>query len=227
MAKKQMTFLCLLGALAGPVMAAVQDLRILDQQAREFVSRLSEDHPYQYDVAKADVRWRLKACPEALLFEWLPKKGMPHTALGVSCAAMGWKVQMPLTASERVMAYYSVRQIRAGEILQAGDVRLLPVDNRSLAVQAIRDEALIVGKAAVTTIAANSVLRATQLRLPIVVKMSQPVRIVVRSDNFSINGEGVALGSASIGDRVNVRVPSGKIVSGVVQDDLTVLLSSP
>ena len=76
-------------------------------------------------------------------------------------------------------------QLRAGEVLQTGDIKLMPVSNRALALQAVRDPALIVGKALRSTLPAGSLLRESQLRLPLVIKTNQPVRVLVQGSGFN------------------------------------------
>ena len=40
-----------------------------------------------------------------------------------------------------------------------------------------------------------------------------------RGDGFAVSSDGVALGNAGAGERVNIRVANGKVVSALVEPD--------
>lgn len=207
--------------------AGVQDLRQLEQVATAFAEAEAGSDGFRYQVGKADPRLRLPACAQAPTAGWPGGQKPPFTALELACAAQGWRILLPVTASQLSVGYVTTRQLRAGEVLQTGDIKLMPVSNRALALQAVRDPALIVGKALRSTLPAGSLLRESQLRLPLVIKTNQPVRVLVQGSGFVIGSDAVALGNAAVGERLNVRVPSGKVISGVVQEDLSVLIAAP
>jgi len=50
-----------------------------------------------------------------------------------------------------------------------------------------------------------------------VVQQNQAVRIVSRGENFSVSGEGKAIGNAGEGQVVQVRTPRGAIISGTAR----------
>lgn len=207
--------------------AGMQDLRQLEQVATAFAEAEAGSDGFRYQVGKADPRLRLPACVQPPTVAWPGGQKPPFTALELACAAQGWRILLPVTASQLSVGYVTTRQLRAGEVLQEGDIKLMPVSNRALALQAVRDPALIVGKALRSTLPAGSLLRESQLRLPLVIKTNQPVRVLVQGSGFAIGSDAVALGNAAVGERLNVRVPSGKVISGVVQEDLSVLIAAP
>lgn len=206
--------------------AGMQDLRQLEQVATAFAEAEAGSDGFRYQVGKADPRLRLPACAQPTA-GWPGGQKPPFTALELTCAGQGWRILLPVTASQLSVGYVTTRQLRAGEVLQEGDIKLMPVSNRALALQAVRDPALIVGKALRSTLPAGSLLRESQLRLPLVIKTNQPVRVLVQGSGFAIGSDAVALGNAAVGERLNVRVPSGKVISGVVQEDLSVLIAAP
>ena len=53
----------------------------------------------------------------------------------------------------------------------------------------------------------------------LLVRQGQTVRVISRGDGFSIQSEGRALNNASDGQVVQVRMPSGQTISGVVHSD--------
>lgn len=218
------SLLCLY-SVAGSA-AGVQDMRALERIAKTFAAGDDGSSGFQYQAGNADLRLRLPACTQTPEAAW-PAAKPPYQAVALSCGEQGWRVLIPVTATANSTGYAATRQLRAGTVVQAGDIKLIHINNRSLALQAVRDPSLIVGKAVRSTVAADSLLRENQLQAPIVVKMNQPLRAVVEGDGFSIAGDAIALGNAAVGERVNVRVSSGKVVSGIVREDLTVLLNAP
>ena len=217
--------LCLLSF--GLQAAGVQDLRQLELKATTFLRETQEGGAYRYEAGKADSRVRLPACSTPLNAAWPPGQVAPFRALLLECPALGWRVMLPLTATELSMAYVSARQLKSGDVVQLNDIRLAPVTNRALLLQAIKDPLLIVGKAVRSTLPEGSLLRESQLQAPIVVKMNQPVRVLVVGGGFNVGSDAMSLSNGAIGDRVNVRVPSGKVISGVVQPDLSIYVQMP
>ena len=62
----------------------------------------------------------------------------------VSCNAQGWSLSLPVEAAEVQQALVTTRLLRAGDVLQPGDVRLAAVNNRSLLSQGLRDESGVI-----------------------------------------------------------------------------------
>jgi len=91
----------------------------------------------------------------------------------------------------------------------------------------LRDLQQVLGKMIDATVPAGALLQGAQLRVPYVVKMNQPVRLLARGEGFAVGSDAIALGNAGVGERVNVRVGSGKVVSAVVEDDGTVSVNVP
>lgn len=225
MTKYLQFFLALGWSVAG--VAAVQDLRQLEQQAKLFIAAEDGNSSFQYLPGRADPRLRLPACVQLPTAGWPAGQRAPFGAVELACANQGWRVLIPVTASEVSMGYATTRPLRAGDVLQLSDVKLVRITNRALLAQSVRDPAFVVGKAVRSAVPADSLLRENQLRLPIVVKMNQPVRVVVLGNGFSLGSDAIALGNAAVGERLNVRVSSGKVISGVVAEDLTIQISAP
>jgi flagella basal body P-ring formation protein FlgA len=64
---------------------------------------------------------------------------------------------------------------------------------------------------------AGTPLRLDALKSKPVVQQNQAVRIVSRGENFSVSGEGKAIGNAGEGQVVQVRTQRGAIVSGTAR----------
>jgi flagella basal body P-ring formation protein FlgA len=56
------------------------------------------------------------------------------------------------------------------------------------------------------------------LRAPYSVSQGQAVQVIARGSGFSIRGEGVAMNNAGEGQTVQVRVGSGRMISGIARN---------
>ena len=146
----------------------------------------------------------------------------------------------------RMIASVRVAKARLSELIEraaAGEevvitrhdkpvARLVPegaqrLDEVRRSIQGLRDLQQVLGKMIDATVPAGALLQGAQLRVPYVVKMNQPVRLLARGEGFAVGSDAIALGNAGVGERVDVRVGSGKVVSAVVEDDGTVSVNVP
>ena len=79
------------------------------------------------------------------------------------------------------------------------------------------DPRQVIGKVLRYSITAGQVLREDMLRQPYSVTQGQVVQLAVQGNGFSIRSEGVALNNAGEGQSVQIRVGSGRVISGVAR----------
>lgn len=72
---------------------------------------------------------------------------------------------------------------------------------------------------------AGQPVQLTMLRQAWRVKAGQKVQVIASGDGFSVNGEGQALNNAAVAQNARVRMPSGQIVSGMVNADGNILIN--
>ncbi len=210
--------------LAASVLAA--EVRLPEKAAATFLQAHKGEDGYAYRLALPRQKAPMPNCPQDLQVGWPAGSTGPRGYLEVSCAASGWTLRLPVQASELPMALVTTRLVRSGEVLQAADVRLAAI-NRNQVAQGLRDPQQVLGRMVTATVPAGTVLQGGQLRVPYVVKMNQPVRLLAKGDGFVIGSDGTALGNAGVGERVNVRAGNGKVVSGVVEQDGSVSVLVP
>lgn len=210
--------------LVAAVLAA--EIRLPEKAAEVFLQSQKGDDGYAYRLAAPRQKAAMPNCPQDLQAGWPAGSSAPRSQLEVSCAAAGWTLRLPVTASELPVAVVTTRLVRSGEVLQAADVRLAAI-NRNQTSQGLRDLQLAIGRMVTATLPAGTVLQGGQLRLPYVVKMNQPVRLQAKGDGFVIGSDATALGNAGVGERVNVRAGNGKVVSGIVEPDGSVSVFVP
>ncbi|SCK07157.1 flagellar basal body P-ring formation chaperone FlgA [Vogesella sp. LIG4] len=221
--KQILISLLLLGAVPG-AWAAGQDGRQIEQVANQFLHGEQGKDGYTYKLKLSPRKPLMPACDQPLQADWPAGGSKPQHMLLVSCNSQGWSLSLQVEAAEVQLVLVTTRLVRAGDVLQPGDVRLAAVNNRSLLSQGLRDESAVVGQMLRTALPPGAMLTASQLRSPYVVKMNQPVKLQVLGDGFSVSSDAVALGNASVGERVSVRVSSGKVISALVEADGSVSL---
>ncbi|MFN4238065.1 MAG: flagellar basal body P-ring formation chaperone FlgA [Vogesella sp.] len=218
-------FFGLLGLLL-TLNAAAVDKWPPERVAQAFLQAQRGVDGYEYRLQSARQKVQMPACQQALQAAWPAGSTAPRNAVEVACPALGWSLRLPVQATALPVAVIATRLLRRGEVLTAADVRLAPVaQNRQS--QGLRDLQDVLGKMIDATVPAGAMLQGAQLRAPYVVKMNQPVRLLARGEGFAVGSDATALGNAGVGERVNVRVASGKVVSAVVEADGSVSVNVP
>lgn len=206
---------------------AAQDGRLMEQVANQFLQAQHGQDGYGYQLKLQARKPAMPACGQPLQASWPAGNARPQQSVLLSCAEQGWSLSLPVLASELQLVLVTTRLLRAGEVLQPDDLRLAPVNNRSQLNQGIRDQKLLLGLMVRSTLPPGTMLTESQVRAPFVVKMNQPVKLQIRGDGFAVSSDATALGNASVGERVNVRVANGKVISALVEADGGVSVQMP
>lgn len=219
--------LLLAAAAPLPAGAAEQDLAELQRAAEAYAGSQTLNLPGQVEIAAApiDPRTRLGRC-ESLQPFLPPGTRLWGTAnVGLRCLKPeSWTVYVPVTVKVTGDVVVTSAPVRRGQVLAPEDVRTERADLTQLPADVLTEPQRAVGRSATATFPAGFTLREDMLRAPLAVTAGQRVRILVQGEGFSVSSEGRALGNASIGDPVQVRAASGKLMSGVVQEAGVVLV---
>ncbi|WP_291772721.1 flagellar basal body P-ring formation chaperone FlgA [Castellaniella sp.] len=146
----------------------------------------------------------------------------PRTSVGIRCLAPHpWTTY--LQASVQIMGPYFVAShtIQRGEAVNQDDLETREGDllrNRRL----VSDPSRVVGWIATRNIRAGGAIESSALRDPNAIQRGQQVRTVARGAGFVATSEGRAMDSGGPGTQIQVRTPSGQIVTGTVIDGHTV-----
>ncbi|MFP9229716.1 flagellar basal body P-ring formation chaperone FlgA [Pectobacterium cacticida] len=70
----------------------------------------------------------------------------------------------------------------------------------------------------------GQIITASMIRRPWAVKAGQSVRIIAQGEGFTINSDGKAMNNAAIGQSVRVRMTTGQIISGTIDEDGSVVI---
>jgi flagella basal body P-ring formation protein FlgA len=129
-----------------------------------------------------------------------------------------WTVYVPVAVKVTGEVVVTSRPVRRGQVLGSGDVRLDSAELTQMPRDVLTELAQAVGKSTNAAFPAGFALREDMLRAPLAVTAGQRVVITFEGEGFSVTSEGKSLGNASIGEAVQVRSASGKLLSGVVQE---------
>ena len=210
--------LVLLAGFQGTVAVAQnQDLDLLRKAVVEFARSQTAKLPgeVEIEVGALDERLQLTACQA--LQPYLPAGVRPwgRSNIGVRCQKPeSWSIVVPITVKVMGEALYTARPLARGEPLTDQDFTAQRTDLAQLPAGVLTDRAQALGRVPNVSVAAGLPLRAEMLRGAYVVTQGQDVRIVFSGDGFKVSSDGRALGNAALGETVQVRAASGKVVKG-------------
>ena len=213
------TVLLLAAPLAFAQTGARQDGAALRKLAEGYLQAQSAGLPGKVTIrmGAVDPRLSLPACPAPEAFQQPGARPWGKTTVGVRCTAPAWS--MFLQAQVSVVADYVTAAVplAQGQPIDAGQLTTMQGDLAALPNGIITDMAQAVGRTPTVSLPAGTPLRLDALKSKPVVQQNQAVRIVSRGENFSVSGEGKAIGNAGEGQVVQVRTPRGAIVSGTAR----------
>lgn len=162
-------------------------------------------------------------CPEIHAFLANGQQLRTRMSIGLKCLGTpGWSISVPASLNIQGYYYVSNRTINVGDLISQDDLLAREGDLLRLPAGVPHDPSLIIGNAAKQRIPAGSIIRSTVLRDPEAVVRGQSVRTLARGVGFTISGEGQALQTGSPGRQIQVRTPSGQVISATVLNSGTV-----
>ncbi len=214
--------LALCGALdAGAAEPARQSLAELRARVERLVREQTAGLPgkVSFMLGTLDPRLDLPACPVP------PQAFVPpgsrlwgNTAVGVRCPdGRPWQIYVPVDVTILSNVVVSARPLPSGQQVQPSDVTLQAADLTQLPPSVLTDPAQAVGRTLTIALGAGEPLRLDLLRSPPVIRQGQTVTLLTRGPGFRVSAEGVALSTAAAGGLAQVRVASGRTVSGLAE----------
>ena len=198
---------------------ARQDGAALRKVAEQYLQTQSAGLPGKVTIkiGAVDPRLALAACPAPEAFQQPGARPWGKTTVGVRCTAPAWSVF--LQAQVTVIADYITAAVplAQGQAITAGQLTTMQGDIAAMPNGIVTDMAQAIGRTPIVSLPAGAPLRLDSLKSKPVVQQNQAVRIVSRGENFSVSGEGKAIGNAGEGQVVQVRTPRGAIISGTAR----------
>ena len=218
-------------SLAAPLQAGeIQSLTSIQLQSEAFIAQYPYESPYPvgFKIDNLDSRLRLKACPEALEIEFAQRlKIHGNTALRIKCPLKpGWKIHLPVRVDLYDDVLVSAKPLVKGQIIDESSVTLQKQNISRLNYGYYAKQAALGQLQVRRNLTRGTVLTPSNLVPRLLVRSGQQVTLLLAYKGIQIKSSGLALRSASLGERVKVRnSQSGKVVEGVVSGESQVRIS--
>jgi flagella basal body P-ring formation protein FlgA len=118
----------------------------------------------------------------------------------------------------RVFGNYVVasQYLMAGQKIEPGDIRVIEGELSSLPDDVLRTTKAAYDRILSRPLQMGSPVGLNDLKESSVIKVGDPVRLVLKGKDFEVSGEGVAQTAGMIGDMVRVRLADGQVLQGRV-----------
>lgn len=216
-------FLLFLSCLSSMAVAAEwHSLSDLESTVETFVREKTSSLPgdYSINVTHIDTRLKLAKCEQ--VEAWLPASNRlwGQTSIGVRCnGPTVWSLFVPVFIKVNATVLVAARPISSGQSIEAEDLATQKKDVTSYAGSILSAPAQAIGKKAVSSIQAGTVLRSEMLRAPMAILQGQQVKLVAQGAGFKITSEGQAMGNAALGQVVSVKTRSGQVIKGIAKGE--------
>lgn len=191
--------------------------------------RTSESGSLRMEVAVGALDSRLKLAPCAKVEPYLPPgtRLWGKTRLGLRCleGASRWNVFLPVTISAYGPAWVVKGSVASGSVLAESDAMETEVDWAEESSPIMSKPSQWVGQVAARTLSTGQALRQGMIRPAQAFQAGTQVRVVAQGVGFQITGDGQAVSAGVVGQPARVRMSNGRVMSGVVLDNRTVMLA--
>lgn len=201
--------------------SAKQNLAVIKTKIIDFLETQTLGYPGKVTVhaGAIDPNLRLVQCPDAQVFLPTGSRAWGKTSVGVRCSAPSvWTIYVQATVN--VMAQYLVAAspLAQGSVVTSQDVLFESGDLTQLPAGVFTEINQAIGRIVNNSMTAGTVLRKDMLKLPPAVQRGQTVIVTSIGKGFTVSAEGQAMGNASEGQVVQVKVTSGQLISGVARN---------
>jgi flagella basal body P-ring formation protein FlgA len=208
--------------LSGIAQAApsIQNVNALRAVVEQFLLTQAAGLPGEVSVkvGAVDPRTALGHCPAPEAFLQPGARAWGKTTVGVRCTApSSWTIFVQAQVNVKADYVAAAVPLAQGQPVEQGQLMLVKGDIAAMPNGIITDMAQAIGRTPTVSLAAGTPLRLDTLRSKPVVQQNQAVRLVLNGNGFSVSAEGRAIGTAGEGQVVQVRTPSGTVVSGTAK----------
>ena len=233
-------FTLVLGALLATAAARAAeptaDGAQLERVARDFLQPSvdaalgqSAEAPLRAEVVVGSLDQRLRLAPCAQVEPHLPANTRlwGRARIGLRCidGPTRWNVYLPVTVKAIGPAWVLRRPVNAGDVLTQDDAEMADVDWAEHPASILANQGMWVGEQAAYTLLPGQALRQNMVRPTLAFSAGSQVRVTQTGTGFQVVVTGQALSSGQLGQMTRVRLPGGRVVTGLVKDGQTVELS--
>jgi flagellar basal body P-ring formation protein FlgA len=197
-----------------------QDIYLIQNAVKDFIDShaISSGGVVQVEVGQIDNRITLPKCAHPEPFMPPGNRLWGKTSVGVRCSGeLGWTIYVPAEIRIMTNVLYVVRPIARDQTIGFDDVSLQMVNLTQFPEGVLTEHSQAVGKVAAVNITAGQPVRPNMIRAPFIILRGQNVKLTVVGRGFSVSSEGLALSDASDGQVLQVRNPTGRIISGLAR----------
>jgi len=190
----------------------------LDKEITRFIQKSPSVNGLRIQVEQVDPNIVVPACiGGAIEISTQPgARVWGRTTLQLRCAKAGWMVNIPFNI--RVFGDYVVasRYLPFGQKIESGDIRVIEGELNLLPDDVLRTPKGAYDRVLSRPLQMGAPIGLNDLRESSVIKVGDPVRLVLSGKDFEVSGEGIAQTSGMIGDMVRVRLADGQVLQGKV-----------
>ena len=210
------------------VLSQYQEIPLIRKAVEEFIysHTIGPVGEVKVEVGQIDKRITLPKCAKLAPFMPPGSRLWGKTSVGVRCEKQeSWTIYVQAEVKIMADVLHIARPVSRDQIIDYGDVALQTVNLTQMPEGILTAYTQAVGKIAVTNLSSGQPLRQNMLRAPYVILRGQNVKLMVNGRGFSVSSEGHALSDAAEGQVVQVRNPSGRIISGLARHNSIVEVS--
>lgn len=208
----------------------------LEKMAHDFVTpalaaALPKDAalPLRAEVVMGSLDSRLRLAPCNQVEPHLPNgtRLWGRSRIGLRCVdgPTRWNVFVPVTVKAWGPAWVLKRAVAAGDSLTQEDAEIAEIDWAEQRSSVLALPERWVGQLAAFPLTAGLALRENMVRTPQAFAAGAHVRVSGEGGGFSVSATGQALTAGMVGETARVKLPGGRVVTGVVRDAQTVELA--
>lgn len=197
---------------------AAQDVASIKRAVAAFVNSQTTGLPGEVvvDVGTIDPNLSLPSCSHLVPFLAEGSRLWGNSTVGVKCEGK-WTLYVPVKVKVMAQVVISAKPLSQGMTIGPQDVLLKKEDMASAPSGILTSLDDAIGKTLATSIPSGYPVSASMLKSPLVIRPGQNVKLISKGPGFQVTSSGIALGSASEGQSVQVRTSSGQIVSGTAR----------
>lgn len=147
-----------------------------------------------------------------------------RSRIGLRCVEgpRRWNVYVPVTIKAWGPAWVIKRPVDAGATLTQDDAELVEVDWAAQSAGVLAKPEMWVGQQTAFALTPGLTIRENTVRPMKAFAAGDQVRVHSSGSGFNISATGLALTAGLVGQSARIRLPGGRVVTGLVQADQTV-----
>lgn len=219
--------LCAMGARAeDPADMQASSQRWLESAVGQVAPVQGQTLRMEVSVGALDPRLQLAPCTQVEPYMPPGTRLWGKSRVGLRClvGATRWNVFMPVTVKAMGQAWVAKTNVMAGTVLTADDAMEAEVDWADDASPVVANAEHWIGQVAARSWVAGQTVRQAMVKPAQVFQAGTLIRVLAQGVGFQVLSDGQAITSGAVGQLAKVRLDSGRVLSGVVQDARTIVV---